>query len=260
VQAEFQHFLHQEVALTTGKVPAPDEVLSATTVLAQHSHRQSASWLDVSDAAWLRELDEHLVCLSCHVGMWVSVFRQFLVERFCSENAVFYAEADDYRRLPGGPAYRALRARRIYDKYIDKRAKLQVNLRSEVAKELNAVLGPSAAAAHPGGTVSVPGLSRPPSTLHSPSSQSRGGVPSSAAAAAPSGSHSSLMPPRSALPARSPSGMAAAASAASLGSAMLVVPAQREIFLLIQADSHKPFIESQPFKNYKQACQAKITL
>ena len=148
--------------------------------------------------------------------------------RFCSENAIFYAEADDYRRAPG-PSYRMLKAKRLYERYISDKAQLQVNVPSAVAREITAVLqrdgdGAAGIAASMRSNVAA--------------------RPATAAGAGGSVSTSNSDRPVVELTASSP---------------LLFIVAQREIFLLIAADSLKPFLDSQPYRNYKQACQAKVT-
>ena len=77
-----------------------------------------------------------------------------------------------------------------------------------------------------------------------------------------------LKPPSLARPSSAASGSIAGANASgsaplvdlTASSPLLYIAAQREIFLLILNDSLKPWMESQPWRNYKQSCQAKITL
>jgi hypothetical protein len=142
----------------------------------------------------------------------------FVLCRFCAENASFYVEADDYRRCPG-PSYRILRAKRLYERYISETAQLQVNVPSWVARELTAILQRDG-----GGAGAIAAPQRAASLTARPSSAAIGGD-------------------RSDLTASSP---------------LLYIAAQREIFLLILNDSLKPFMESQPWKNYCAQCQAKI--
>lgn len=151
--------------------------------------------------------------------------RLFPVFSFCSENAIFFAEADDYRRAPG-PSYRVLKAKRLYERYISDNAQLQVNVPSWVARELTTILARDGA-----GAAGISVKSGGPPTLQRPSSAASGSI----AGAAP-------------------------AVDLTASSPLLYIAAQREIFLLMLNDSLKPWMDSQPWRNYKQSCQAKITL
>ena len=135
-------------------------------------------------------------------------------------------EANDYRQAPG-PSYRILKAKRLYDRYISAHAQLQVNVPSWVARELTAILTRDG-----GGAASLVG---------------QGGTPGAAAGAAASAP----------TPPGGPAGSLPSDLTAS--SPLLFIAAQREIFLLILNDSLKPFMESQPWRNYKLSCQAKVT-
>lgn len=117
-----------------------------------------------------------------------------------------------------GPTYRTLRAHRLYDHYISEHAQLQVNVPSGVARELTAALAADAQVA----------AAAAASTARK-SQASRG-------SAAGGSDRVELLP----------------------SSALLFIVAQREIFLLMLNDSLKPFTESQPYRNYKAICGAKI--
>ena len=87
---------------------------------------------------------------------------------FCSENASFYIESDDYRRCPG-PSYRILKAKRLFERYISDTAELQVNVPSGMAREITAILQRDGAGA---GAINV---TRTASIATRPSSATVGG-------------------------------------------------------------------------------------
>jgi hypothetical protein len=150
---DFQLFIREEVCVTRGRrdeIPLSECVLSVLT----SSNTNAATWFDITDSCSISSLDESLVNLSSHHGLWCTYFKQFLTERFCAENLSFYLEADDYRRALG-PIYRILKARRLYDRYISSTAQLQVNVPSLMARELTAILSAATNISAKGATPSV---------------------------------------------------------------------------------------------------------
>jgi len=78
---------------------------------------------------------ENMANMSSHNAFWCDLFRKFLISRFCVENFYFFLEVDDYRQTPGF-GYRALKVKRIYDRYISKSSQLQINIESSVTGEI----------------------------------------------------------------------------------------------------------------------------
>jgi hypothetical protein len=243
--AQFAQWVREEVSVTQGRVAGVSEP-TASALASLSNNRNAATWLDLSPLNGAAgnggdvtsALDESLVNLSSHQALWTSYFRSFLIERYCSENFLFTLDCDDHRATPG-PTYRALRARRLFEKYIPAKAELQVNVPSWMAKELTAVLGAGSEGAT---AVSLGTASARPSVAAAPGRPSVAAANGAAGAAASVGSGSGSV------------------SGLSASSPLLFIAAQREIFLLMEKDTLKPFTESQLFKNYRQACQAKIVL
>jgi hypothetical protein len=116
-----------------------------------------------------------------------------------------------------GPLYRILRAKRLYERYISDKAQLQVNVPSWVARELTGILSSNGGAS----SSAVPPMIRHQSVSARPSA---------------------LTSERSELTASSP---------------LLYIAAQREVYLLMLNDNMKPYLLSQPWKNYRAICQSK---
>lgn len=220
LQEDFGLCLRDEICVTQGK---RDFNFDANVSL-MSSNKNAATWFDIRDfRGSTQEIDEGLANLSAHQALWTKHLQTFLNERFCGENAEFFVEADDHRRCPG-PAYRILRAKRLYMRYISETAQLQVNVPSWVARELKMIL-------------------------------QRDGV--GAGAIAPS--QAQAQPVQPVRPMTSRPSVVVDRSDVTASSPLLFIAAQREIFLLIRSDNLKPFLHgSEPWKAYKAVCQARM--
>jgi hypothetical protein len=140
--------------------------------------------------------------------------------RICSENLVFFLDADDYRRCVGS-SYRLLKASRLFEKYIGESAEMQVNLPSAVTRDIENSM----------------------SVVHMEQSVIENQHEPSVSSAAP------LLHRQ--MSARS-SSLATSQPPIDARSHHVFIAAQREVFFLLQTDGLKPFLNSTQFKQYKQ--------